>query len=405
MTSLPHRRSAAGQRWAALLRSIALLLALCNTSRAEPHRPASDDVVLATVPRAVQQLKSQREAIATRPSDQEAALRLARRWLDLARRNGDPRFFSYAQATLEPWMEQRQVRAEGRVMMATALQGLHRFAQAQVLLDRALLAEPRNAQAWLTKAALLQVQGDFAGARSACAALLRLVDPTVALGCVAAAQSMSGHLDPSFRSLSRMVETSPPGDSETHSWLLGVLGEMAARTGDARAAERHFRTALQSDPGNSYAKGELADLFLREARYEDVMDLLAQDAEQDPLLLRLAIAEHRMGRTCPDSPASFPRANDSPCWVAAYDERYRAAQRDNDTLHLREIARYLLEVRGDTAAALDTALRNWRTQREPADIRIYWHASAVNKSARQALEEWIVRNGYEDALLESSSEK
>ena len=441
MTSSSHRRSAAGQRWAALLRPIALLFALCNTSQAEPYRPASDDVVLATVPRAVQQLKSARGAIAARPSDQDAALRLARTWLDLARRDGDPRFFSYAQATLGPWMERPEVRAEVRVMMATALQGLHQFADAQALLDRALIAEPQHAQAWLTKAALLQVQGDFAGARSACIPLMRLVDATVALGCIAAAQSMSGHLEPSFRSLSRMVEASPPRDPATHSWLLGVLGEMAVRMDETRMAERSFRAAIEMDSANSYAKGELADLLLREARYEEVMSLLEDYAEQDALLLRLALAEHRLGKTCTDDKArasssprtpSFPRAssfprrresilseqmdsrlrgnddvggNDSPCWVAAYDARYRAAQRDNDTLHLREIARYLLEVRGDRAAALDTALLNWETQREPADIRIYWQASASDTAARSLLTDWIARNGYEDALLHALPEK
>ncbi|MBB6095322.1 tetratricopeptide (TPR) repeat protein [Povalibacter uvarum] len=422
MTSLPHRRnSAAGQRWTAPWRSVALLLALCGFSQAEPYRPASDDVVLATVPRAVQQLKSEREAIAAQPTDQDAALRLARTWLDLARRDGDPRFFSYAQATLAPWMERPEARAETRVMMATALQGLHRFSEAQALLDRTLLAEPQNAQAWLTKAALLQVQGDFTGARSTCTPLLRLVDATVALGCIAAAQSMSGHLHPSFRSLSRMVDASPPDDPATHSWLLSVLGEMAVRMNEARTAERYFRAALAADSVNSYAKGELADLLLREARYDEVMTLLEQDAGQDALLLRLAIAEHRLGKTCSTAASSFPRkresilskrmdsrvrgndetvpGDDNPCWVVAYDARYRAAQRDNDTLHLREIARYLLEVRGDTTAALDTARLNWKTQREPADIRIYWRASAADTDARTALKDWLVRNHYEDALL------
>jgi tetratricopeptide (TPR) repeat protein len=417
MTSLPHRRnSAAGQRWTAPWRSIALLLALCGSSQAEPYRPASDDIVLATVPRAVQQLKSEREAIAAQPADQDAALRLARTWLGLARRDGDPRFFSYAQATLAPWMERPEARAETRVMMATALQGLHRFPEAQVLLDRTLLAEPQNAQAWLTKAALLQVQGDFSGARSACTPLLRLVDATVALGCIAAAQSMNGHLDPSFRSLSRMVEASPPDDPATHSWLLGVLGEMAVRMNEAQTAERYFRAALEADSANNYAKGEMADLLLREARYDEVMTLLEQDAGQDALLLRLAIAEQRMGKACADPLPSFPRTSsfpgkresmpsDNPCWAATYHARYRAAQRDNDTLHLREIARYLLDVRGDTTAALDTALLNWKTQREPADIRIYWQASAADAAARTALEDWLARNRYEDALLGLPPEK
>lgn len=376
-----------------MLRPIALLLALCGTSQAEPFRPASDDVVLATVPRAIQQMKSQRAAIATQPSDQDAALRLARTWLDLARRDGDPRFFSYAQAALAPWMKRPDIRADTLVMMATALQGLHRFPDAHALLDRALLAEPQNAQAWLTKAALFQVQGDFTDARSACTPLVRLVDATIALGCIAATQSMSGHLELSFRSLARMVDASPPADPATHGWLLGILGEMAARMNDAPAAERYFRAAIATDSANGYAKGELADLLLRQARYAEVVSLLEQDAGQDALLLRLAIAGQRL-RT----PAGHR-------WVNAYDARYRAARRDHDTLHLREIARYLLEVRGDTAAALDIALLNWKTQREPADIRIYWQASASDRSARRLLTDWIARHGYEDALLESSPEK
>ena len=120
-----------------------------------------------------------------------------------------------------------------------------------------------------------------------------------------------------------------------------------------------------------------------------MLALLAGCEAQDPLLLRIAIAAHRLG-----SP-------EAPRWMQAYQERLHAAERDGDTTHQREQALYLLELRDDAAGALAYARRNWTVQREPADVRIYVRAAerAHSEADCMRLARWIADTHYEDRAL------
>jgi Tfp pilus assembly protein PilF len=392
MTSSLHPvRSDATRVWrrACFLGFVAALVAPSAISA--PYVPASDETVLAYVPVTSQsrRLSTLRRTLERNPTDLDAALELSRAWLDAGRREGDPRYFSYVQATLASWTERRDAPIDTLILMATSLQSLHRFVEAQALLERALQIDPRNAQAWLTQATLLQVRGDFVAAGSACRQLIGITDQRIALGCIASAQSMHGKLEGSYRALLRVVQNDARMDGTIRSWLLGQLGEMAVRVGDSDAAERHFSDALLANPDDAYIKGELADLYLRQSRAGAVVALLQGMEAQDALLLRLTIAEKRLGGSR---------------WASMYEARYRDALRDGDSTHLREHARYLLEVRGDTKAALHAAERNWQVQREPADIRIYWHAAtAARSNSLETIAHWIAGNAYQDATLRAGT--
>lgn len=387
MTSSPHpvRNDAACVRWRARFPGLAVVLVIMTgAALAAPYIPASDSTVLTQVP-VTSQVQRLRRTLANDPANLDAALELSRAWLSAGRRDGDPRFFSYVQATLASWTGRQDAPVDALILMATALQSTHRFAEAQSLLERALQLDPRNAQAWLTQATLLQVLGDFTAAENACRRLIGITDQRIALACIASAQSMHGKLDSSYRALQRVAQDDTRMDTSVRSWLLGQLGEMAVRLDDGDAAERHFAAALLANPDDNYLKGELADLYLRRSQPAAVIELLAGLEAQDALLLRLAIAERHLGGTR---------------WTSMYEARYREALRDGESIHLREHARYLLEVRGDAMAALQAAERNWRVQREPADIRIYWQAATAARSdSLDVIMRWAAANGYQDATL------
>ena len=57
-------------------------------------------------------------------------------------------------------------------------------------------------------------------------------------------------------------------------------------------------------------------------------------------------------------------------------------------------ARFVLQVRGDAAAALKLAESNWQVQREPADVRVYVQAAAAagDRQAARHILEWIEQN-------------
>ena len=374
------------------MRMAAAGLALAaGTAAASPYLPADDGTVLERVPERsdLERLEPLRAAVAADNGNLGAALALATGYIGIGRHNSDPRFIAHAQAALTPWLSRPRPPERVLVLEAIALQYLHQFDPALALLEQALALEPLDAQAWLTRAALLELRGDYAGARHACARLVRAADDFTALTCLGSVAGRNGELAASYRSLQASSSLTPRLPAALRAWRLSVVAEMAERLGDDRAAEAHLRAALQAAPDDPYVKSAYADLLLRTGRAQEVIALLAGNESQDPLLLRLAIAGHRLGS---------PEAQR---WIRDFDSRLRAAGRDGDTTHQREQAMYLLEVRGDTGAALQSAERNWAVQREPADLRVYARAAERAHAATDVavIARWLRATRYEDRTL------
>jgi Flp pilus assembly protein TadD len=375
----------------------AILLSLSAAAYGDPYVPRSDHAVVERIQAAgpARALAPLREAVAREPRDLASALQLARGYLEISRRTSDPRFVSYALSTLAPWSLRTEAPASVLVLEATALQSLHRFGDALARLDRALELEPRNAQAWLTKAALLQVRGDFVEARAACRSVAASADARVALTCLASVDGMTGRLRSSYEALTRAsaATANESGDAGLGGWIEGQLGEMALRLGDFSAAEAHLRAALRHDPDDPYLLASYADLLLLQSRTTEAASLLRSHVAHDVLLLRLAIAARRSG------------APEAARWTQLFDARRRAA-RAADNPHLREHGRFMLDVLVQPQEALDLARRNWAVQREPADIALYLRAARVAGSAadERVVTEWIRRTGYEDRTLGALAE-
>jgi len=364
---------------------------LCTTATAAPRIPPTDDTVLEHVPAAAatRVLEPLRARLATDPDDQQTALVLAQGYLDIGRANGDPRFVSYAEATLDPWLARPRPTPAVLVLAANALQYLHRFNDALVLLDRALAAQPENGQARLTKAAILEVQGRFEESRKACRPLAQSAGQLIALTCLTSVNSLTGQLSASYAALRAVFLDDPRLPPGVRIWIREQLADMAQRSGDERAAEEHLLAALRVSAEDPYVKTDYADLLLREKRYAEVVRLLRGDEQQDNLLLRLAIAGTRLHNV------------EGKRWSDQFQARYEAARRDGDYTHLREQARFLLEVRGRPAEALALAKRNWQVQKEPADVRIYAEAAAASDAREEAQEvlQWMQTTHYEDRTL------
>jgi tetratricopeptide (TPR) repeat protein len=392
MSTSGQRRARAGRRAFAAL----LFAAGARLVAAAPYVPADDATVLERVPAraALERLAPLRQAVAAHPADLDRALTLAQAYTAIGRENGDPRFVAYSESTLAPWMRQSRPPEKVLVVQATALQYLHRFDESLALLDRALALQPLDAQAWLTRATLLELKGDFASARPACAHLARAADALIALICLASVDGRSGRLAVGYERLRTSAAYDSRLPAGTRAWALALRAEMAERLGDAASAAADYATALEISPRDPYVEAAYADLLLRTGRPDEVLTLLAGSEAQDPLLLRLAIAAHRLG------------SHEAPRWRQAFEARLRAAEREGDNTHQREQAMFLLDVRGDAGAALESARRNWVLQREPADLRIYTRAAlSMHSDADCALlAHWRAVTHYEDRTLPSMPE-
>ena len=363
---------------------------------AAPYIPKDGSAVIEQLPRRADAtqlaLRAQRQQLNGAPQDLALATGLAQRYIALARSETDPRYLGYAQAALAPWWRQAAPPVPVRLLRATILQSTHQFGPALQDLDAVIAQEPANGQAWLTRATVLTVQGDYARATASCARLSALTTQLVTVTCIANVASVTGRAATSERLLDLTLQRSAGTAPELESWALTLLAEMATRRGETALAEARYKAALARQPRDSYLLGAYADFLLDQRRPQDVVKLLQAQQRIDALLLRHALALQAL----PGQQAAFRAA------TAELAARFHAAMQRGDTVHQREQARFALFLQQDAAAAVQLAQKNWAIQKEVPDMRILLEAALAARSyaAAQPVLAWIAANGVEDVALQ-----
>lgn len=371
-------------------------------AHALPHRPTDDSQVIEALPirydPALAALGPLRQQLQLRPDDLATSLRLARTYIEAARRDADPRFLGYALSTLAPWPDGPQTPIDVRVERAIALQSLHQFDAALRELDTALEQQPRHAQALLTRATVLQLRGRFPEAQRDCAALLASAGDVTASLCLGSIAGATGRLSLASTLAVRALAGVPASDTAERAWGLVLRAEIETHQGRLREAAQFLQRALVVDPDDRYARAALCDVLLDLGRPREVLGWTANQERDDNLLLRRALAlqalteADRDGGTWRDAVASA---------TAQLRERHQAADQRGDRTHLREAARMTLVLLHDPAASLKLARENWAIQREPADVRILLEAAhAANDRATIAeVSVWVHATGLVDLRI------
>ena len=367
-----------------------LAFGLAGAAAAAPYRPASDGEILERLPTPGperRELRELRSAVATHPNQADLAFSLARRYIRQGRVEADPRWYGHAEAVLELWLNTGTVYPEALLLRATVRQNRHAFGEALADLNAALAANPRLAEAWLTRAAVLEAQGDYPGALKSCLGASRGSVGFAATVCLESALGLAGRGAESYARLAPTVAAAP--DSEQRAWAGGILAELAERLDRTAEAETWYRAALRAAPRSPYLLAAYADFLLDRGRPAEAADLLEGETRADPLLLRLALAEQVLGR------ATFAEH------AEALKARFEASRARGDTSHQGDEARYALRIGREPAQSLALAEANWAVQREPRDARILLEAAAASGRADAAAEiaGFLARTGLEDARL------
>jgi tetratricopeptide (TPR) repeat protein len=369
------------------------------SAAAEPYLPSDDAVVLERLPSPrdtrIQEARRLASELAARPGDLDLALEVARRYVDLGTSEGDPRYIGLAQGVLAPWWREAKPPPGVRLLRAAIGRAQHDFESARADLDALIAADPNHAQAHLDRATLLEALGDFLEAEQACYRVARLRPGLIAEACMASAGSLSGMAAPSYEMLAAALATDTQVDDGGRLWALTILGEIAARRGDAAAAERHFTEALALRRRDVYLLAAYADLLLDQARYREVAALLEGESANDLLLLRRALAARHLGD---------PSVQEQRRVLAA---RFAAIRLRGDVPHLREEARFELFLEEDAERALELARQNWARQRGPADARILLEAALAARApgAARPVLEWLQATRIEDVALNRLAEQ
>lgn len=379
--------------WRGPVLIVAILFSV--TVGAEPWLPTDQKEVLETLPLSLHgsnALALLQNNVANDPGDVERATELATAYIKLGRAESDPRLYSYARAALNPWWQQQQPPIEVLQLRATLQQHYHNYEQSIQDLKQLLHRQPQNAQALLTLATIQMVQADYKGAQASCSALAGSGNSWVATVCYAQVMGLSGSADRSVQLLDALYQSAPNNEPQLQQWVISLSAEISAQVGHFEDAEVAFKQALSIPLRDPYLMKIYAELLLQQGRFEEVLDFLKNETRDDALLLQLTRAAKRAS-----SGSRFKQ------YQAMLDLRYEEAALRGSTLHRREEALYLYEIKHDENKAHQLALANWALQKEPADTLILLQTSiAVNdQKTIERIDQLIQLTGLEDSRIQA----
>ncbi len=361
--------------WTGALAAGLFFVSLPQGGFAEPITPTRDDEIVEVLPASSgtrDEDRRLRKQLADRPGDATLAVMVARRDLARAREGGDPRFAGLALAALRSWPDAATAPGEVLLLRATLQQYLHEF-DASVESLRLLLARPggeRMAQAWLTLATVLRVQGHYAESDAACRRVGSAGVQVHSSACLAENAALRGDVVGARKTFEALL-VDPRLPPATQGWLLTSLAELETRDGRAASADAAFRGVLRLGP-DSYAAVDYADFLIHEGRPSEALRVLKDETRTDAVLLRLAIAGTR---------ASAPTAIRD---VAEMRDRIALANQrpDASKFHGREQAMFALAIDHAPARALELARGNVEQQREAIDVFVLAEAARASGDQR-----------------------
>lgn len=371
---------------AAALGSAAFVPEGGGVAAAAPRQPADDEVLAKVDARERAAARASRQLAA---SDVTARVELAQRWMERARHSADPRLYGRAQAALAPWGAREDAPSQVRLLRAQLAQALHDFAGARRDFDTLAQERPQDVTVQLGRAAVATVTADYEAALASCRALAPSVPQLVSAACEAPIRMVRGEAERAYALLGELAAASPDLSPRVLAWAEGLRGELAASFGEDEAAEQHLRAALTAT-GDPYVAVALADLLLARDRANEVLALVRDpETTGDGLLLRVAIAEKRLG--APTAAAT----------AAQLRERLEATSARGDFTHQREQGLFELEVEGRPERALAHLISNWQLQREPIDALLLLRAAAAAGRPQDAepVRQWVRAHGVRDRAI------
>lgn len=354
--------------------------------------PAGDATPLERLPggaRESRALRLARDRLAD--GDDALVLGIARGHLEAARASGDPREAGRAQAALARWAGDPSPPPDARVLRAAVAQHLHAFDDAIAELDAVLASDPDHLQARWLRASVLRAVGRLDASLDDCSVLVERVAGASASTCVADLRSLRGDRG-AARELDARLAARPPAASE-RGWIDLVRAEIAEREGRDDDALRLHASARAHGIDGPYARVAHADALIARGHRDAAIAVLDGAPPTDAVEVLRAVALAGAADPRADAVARAVRAR-----FAAEDARGG----DDGARHLRERARFALDVDRDPSAALALAERNWARQKEPADARLLLRAAraAGRDAAAAPVRAFVERHGIADLRLE-----
>jgi hypothetical protein len=372
---------------------VILMLALPFSAGAqERFVPGDQEIVLVSPQKGGGTGSDLREAVARwreQPKDLTRALLYARVAFMAGMNEGDLRWFGAAKTALNPWWTEPTLPAEGFFMRALIKQGFHDFDGALLDLQRAVDRDQTRVEFLGWQMAIYLVKAEMGKAKQSCDLIRQRFGLTEGDACGAQLRYRTGDAANAIRMLDQLAAHRDFQGPNAQDWLAFHRGEARRVNGDAAGAIRIWQSHLKSFPGRHVVRLALIELLNHEQRYQEAWQLNARVPRSDALLVQAIISSRALG--------------DASAQTLAMEFRQRLAyqRQRGDALIERPHLVYLLQVDQQPEQALALALKNWETQREPADAILLLQAAlgAAKPAAANTVLEWQKASGYQEPAL------
>ncbi len=372
-----------------------LCIALPISCLASPFLPQNDDEILEYVDKQTSkdliELSRLADQVRKSPQNIDISLQLFNKYLDQARKTGDPFYSGMAEATLEKWLKEKNISHSVRLARATLKQYNHDFISALNDTNQILKEKPSHVQARLLRANIFRIQGKYAKAREDCFSLALLTDPVIVTICGLSVSSLTGKAKWSADKLVSILKNrSSSLAMETSNWATIVLSEILSSSGQNKKALAYLKDKMQQESKvDIYVKSTFMDILLLEKKYQEAYKFASDQKLPDALLLRKAIAAKK--NNLPDAEKL----------AAVLKSRFKDSSKSGRPRHLREEALFELHLNQNAERALNLSLENWQNQREPLDTRTVLEAAlnAGKPNAALPVVNWIKKQGTEDIYI------
>lgn len=369
-------------------------LMLSASHAAEPFLPQTDAEVLERLPRvwgsARNQLNTLRRRMAQDRDNSELAVAVASHYLRIGKHDGDPRFFGYARAALQPWWNDDGAAPNVLMLRAKLKEKDHLFDQSLADLKLVTQAEPDNVQAWMQMANINRIQGQYSLATNACDQLSQHASQSQSSLCRIPIQALTGEAEPAYEKLNSIADEAQQLWPAAAPWIVAMQSQVAWSLGLDEQAERHFVVGLENHPADSYLLRQYADFLLDRGRNTEAISLLREHDQDNGILLRTAIAAKRDGQ--------LQLAGEL---QSQLERRFEEIRLRGDQPHGRFESRFELELNDNPVRAFEVALANWKKQKQIRDTRNVLEAAlaANNAAAAQPVLDFLTEHQTEDVVL------
>lgn len=354
--------------------SVVLLLLLLALSAGSLHAnappeasiPASDNLVLETLPSSYAQMRAAPTAVRTAAEVEQLIERGAA--------SGDARVLGMAESALT-----QHGRAWSAVEFALArswlMQHRHEFSGALGVLNE-LLSKSTHVGALAARAQILLVQGELNAVQRDCSALL-LNDQSQAMLCAANLAARRGNLTGASLLLERWLAANPSASAQRRSVLVRTA-EVACAQRDFAACELRFKQALAFNPADVRTLAARARTLRAQARFPEVLELLDLTPASDTLLLERLLAAQAL------------QSAEVATLRASLSARYALMRARAEVPELREEAEFELSILRNPQRSLELAEQNFAVQRDVEDVDILIRAAnaAADSQTKLMVEAW-----------------